>query len=203
MTEARRQPLPAVSWMGAGLAAAALIVSASLMLGVPDGLKLAARYTARLSFWWFLCAYLAGPMARLTGLALARVALLNRRGLGLGFATVHLVHLAALSAYLTSAHLQPRTTTLIAGGIAYGLLVAMIATSNDGARRYLGRQWRPLHLTGMHVLWLVFVLTLLGDMKASNVDHGVRSAMVVAAVGALALRLAATARGALRRPQAA
>lgn len=207
MIQGSSRRLPAMGWMGIGVAAGLLVAVSAVAFGGPAGLQLAARYTARLSFWWFLCAYLAGPLARLTRTGqtltdMARAALINRRGLGLGFAMVHLIHLGALTAYVTAAHLHPKASTLAAGGVAYGLLGAMVATSHDAAQRRMGRWWRRLHLLGLHSLWLVFVLTLVADMQ-TGVDYGVRGVMIAAAVAALGLRGAAWLRGASRRPKPA
>jgi DMSO/TMAO reductase YedYZ heme-binding membrane subunit len=78
------------------------------------------------------------------------------------------------------------------GLVAYGLLLAMAATSFDRTAAWLGpRAWKVLHLVGAIYLWGAFVNAFL--VRALRMP-GYWPA-VVAAVAAMVLRIAAWRRG--------
>jgi DMSO/TMAO reductase YedYZ heme-binding membrane subunit len=96
----------------------------------------------------------------------SRWLLVNRRGIGLGFALAHSVHLAAL-VVIALAFPHPfvdelNVVTLLGGGLVYVFIFAMAATSNDRSVRHLGeKRWRLLHTAGSWYIWLIFAQSYL------------------------------------------
>jgi DMSO/TMAO reductase YedYZ heme-binding membrane subunit len=152
----------------------------------------AARFTARLSYPIFLLAFTASAWARLSPNDLTRTLLRARRGLGLGFATAHSVHLVALATYSALAGRIPNAVTLLGGGGAYLAMFAMAATSNDAAVRRLGASWRRLHTIGAYWLWAIFAFSYGGRLASGKLFFAPQVAL---ALLALALRIVA------RRPR--
>ena len=126
--------------VGLALAGALAAVGLGFALGATreEQWLLATRYTARFSFPVFLLAFTASSWARLVPGRRTRALVRARRGLGLGFATAHTVHLAALAIYNAIVANVPSLTTLAGGGVAYPAMYAMAATSNDWSVRRLG-----------------------------------------------------------------
>ena len=179
-----------VRLLGLALAGGAVVLGATLLhAGLDkDGWALAARHTARFSVLWFLAAFAAGPLARITRAGWARRLVRERRGIGLGFCAAHMVHLAAILLWLGHGG-QADTATLAGGGLAYLFLFAMAATSNDAAVRRLGaRRWLALHTAGQFYLWFVFAQTYLGRVLASDA-RPVHLALAVALAVTMGLRL--------------
>lgn len=185
---------------GAGIAAAALVALA--LTAGPDsveGWRLAARHTARLAFLCFLPVYVASAWQRLAPGPASRWLMRNRRSLGLAFATVHTVHLAALAEFNLLAGRRPDAATLVVGGGAYAALLAMVLTSNDAAVRRLGaRRWKRLHSVGIHWLWFVFAVSYAGRVAAGKLGFAPLLGLALAGLG---LRIAARLRA--RRPSRA
>jgi methionine sulfoxide reductase heme-binding subunit len=174
----------------AALAGAAFAVALGFALGATreEQWLFATRYTARFSFPIFLTAFTARSWARLLPGEATRGLLRARRGIGLGFAAAHTVHLAALTAYNLSAGRNPGLVTLAGGGLAYFAMFAMAATSNDASVRALGRNWAHLHTFGAYWLWLIFF-----QSYAGRVAGGMWFFLpeLTLALAALALRFAA------------
>jgi DMSO/TMAO reductase YedYZ heme-binding membrane subunit len=125
-----------------------------------------------------------------------RWAVLHRRALGLAFATAHFIHLYALTRFRLKSAQVPNLGVLIGGAVAYILLAAMVATSNDASVRVLGmRNWKRLHTIGIYWIWFVFLKTYVLRIAAGNLFF---VPFVLAAVAALALRVAARVRTRLR-----
>jgi DMSO/TMAO reductase YedYZ heme-binding membrane subunit len=162
--------------------------------GGADGLRLAARYSARFAFLLFLPVYVASAWHRLAPSAASRFVLLRRRALGLGFASAHAVHLGALLSALRASG-ESLDPTAAVGGAAYAATFAMAATSNDAAVRRLGRHWRTLHRVGVHLIWFVFAFSYAGRVAAGEPFF---APLLALALGALALRLVAARRRAGR-----
>jgi DMSO/TMAO reductase YedYZ heme-binding membrane subunit len=181
---------PALLPIVAPITAAAL---AALFFGLHAGAtpdeswRLAARYTARLSFCVFLLTYVASSWQRRWPGDFARQLVRQRRGLGLAFAAAHSVHLGALVQYNLVTEQVPDAVTLIGGGGAYVAMFAMAATSNDASVRALGRQWRTLHRIGMHWLWFIFTFSYAGRVVGGDLAF---VPMLAAALGGLGLRIA-------------
>jgi DMSO/TMAO reductase YedYZ heme-binding membrane subunit len=186
----RSTVLPCVT---AALSGALLMIALGFALGATaeERWLFATRYTARFSFPIFLGAFTASSWARLFPGDLTRSLLRARRGIGLGFAAAHTVHLAALTAYNATAGRVPTVVTLAGGGLAYAAMFAMAATSNDASVRALGRNWTRLHTFGAYWLWVIFA-----QSYATRVARGMWFFVpeLTLAVAALALRFAARRR---------
>jgi DMSO/TMAO reductase YedYZ heme-binding membrane subunit len=150
-------------------AANVALVAAALALHGPseEAIRFVVRHTAKGAVLFFLAAFSASSLQALWPTAWSRTALKNRRWLGLSFALTHLCHLAGLVA-LGWAYPDPfvenlDAATLVGGGLAYAFLVAMAATSWNGAVRRLGAgRWRALHTVGSWTIWLIFFQSYLG-----------------------------------------
>lgn len=183
----RRRTAP-IALGGLALAAALAILAYAGHGGGDEGLRMAARYSARLSFLMFLFVFLLRPLS--TAMPGLRSLRRDRRGFGLAFAAAHFVHLAALIAYLAAIGEPPNPITVIFGGFGYVLLAAMALTSTDAAMRALGpARWRLLHTVGLYYLWFIFAYTYLGRVQRSP-EMAEYWLLLAAAVGALAVRLA-------------
>lgn len=128
-----------------------------------------ARYTARLSFLMFLVSYIAGPLSVVSAQRFPIFLRHNRRNLGLSFAFLHIVHLAALVIYLVKIGERPHNSTLILGGGAYFAMLLMALTSNDNMVRKLGaKAWSRLHRFGAHYIALIFAVTYATGVVSSD-----------------------------------
>lgn len=144
-----------------------LAVSAVLLVGIfvqvpasDKSWQLWARYTARLSFFLFLAAYVAAPLYELAQNKATDWLRRNRRNSGISFGIAHTIHLVALVAFLVISQSGADLPTIIVGGGAYVAMFFMLATSNDGALRRMGKtNWRRLHKFGAHYLAFVFAFT--------------------------------------------
>jgi len=57
-------------------------------------------------------------------------------------------------------HQASSVGNFISGGIAYGFIAVLAATSFDATAAWLERTaWQRLHLAGMYYLWISFVIT--------------------------------------------
>lgn len=126
--------------------------------------QLAARYTARAAFLLFLAVYCARPLVQLWPSTWNKALLRDRRWWGLGFAASHTVHLAALTMANITMGEVPSVQSLAGGGLAYGLIYVMAATSTDRAQRVLGIWWKRVHRVGIHWIWFVFTFSYFGRL---------------------------------------
>ena len=175
-----------------GLAAALLALAAGIHLGSTplEQWHLAARWTARVGFPIFLATYLASSLYRLYPAPWSRTLARDRRWWGLGFAASHTVHLGALG-MATSLDPLPRTVaSLVPGAIAYMFILLMALTSSDSAKRQLGRYWKRLHATGIHVIWLIYTLAYAKRVPIAD-TRVIGTVMTTLALAALAVRLVA------------
>jgi methionine sulfoxide reductase heme-binding subunit len=128
----------------------------------------AARWTARAALPLFLMVYLASSLLRLWPSETSRALVRRRRQWGLGFALAHTIHLAALAINVLIFGPSREPETLIGGGLAYMLIFLMALTSNDWSMKKLGRNWKRLHIAGIHYIWLIFAISYasrLGDQE--------------------------------------
>ncbi|MBE8191007.1 MAG: hypothetical protein HAW64_02180 [Alphaproteobacteria bacterium] len=149
-------------------------------------LLLWTRYTARISFVYFLFTFIASPLRGLMGglIANATTKFIRqyRRELGLSFALSHTIHLGALIAYLTSGDYPAPASLLIGGGLGYLAMFLMAATSTQWGYTRLGvNGWRYLHKTGIHILALIFAFVYSGKAIAepSPIHIALFSALVL------------------------
>jgi methionine sulfoxide reductase heme-binding subunit len=150
--DCRWTPILLGALMGVGAIGAALLVTPV----DSEQALLAARWTARTALPLFLVAYLAGSLARLYPGALTHALRRRRRQWGLGFALAHIIHFGALAVNVLVFGPERSLASLIPGGLAYGLIVLMAATSSDTAMRRMGRGWHWLHRIGIHYIWFIF-----------------------------------------------
>jgi hypothetical protein len=149
----------------------------------------ALQLTARISFALFLVAFTASAWARLRPRPWSHWLLRNRRRLGVAFALAHFVHGIVIVRTYGAGLFDERPPGPLATGFAVYLVIAALAlTSNDRAVTWLGAgRWRLLHLAGIHVIWIAFLLAYL----SKAVNDAIYALPVVLLVGALVLRLAA------------
>lgn len=148
----RRWPLALGMIVGLG----ALYLGLSLGASEPEAWNLAARYTARVGLPIFLLAYAASSLLRLAPSPTTKALVRDRRWWGLAFAFTHTVHFGAL--YMAVTTRGDSLSLLAPGAVAYLAILAMALTSSDAAMKALGANWKRLHRTGIHVIWLVFTL---------------------------------------------
>lgn len=181
-----RKSTPLLVGLFAGLAA---IGAAFLAGGSNADIALhAARWTARTALPVFLVAYLASSLLRLWPSNISRPLMRRRRQWGLGFALAHTIHLAALAVNVLVFGPSREPETLIGGGLAYVLIFLMALTSNNWSIAKLGRNWKRLHVFGIHYIWLIFAISYasrLGDPEKFMTGLVFTPIML----GALALRL--------------
>ncbi len=184
-----------------GLALLALLVLALCGLaagvvalqGVEEaGLRSLLRATARSSVLLFVAAFSASALRRLWPMPATAWLLRNRRYVGLAFAFSHTLHLLAVIGLVRGGFVQLDPAILALGGVGYGFIYAMAATSSDAAVRTLGpRRWRRLHRIGIWWVWAVFALLYGARTVAVGWEYAPLAAGLAAA---LALRLAARSR---------
>jgi DMSO/TMAO reductase YedYZ heme-binding membrane subunit len=161
-----------------------------------EGAQAATRYTARLGFLFYSLVFILPAFSRWApGHPVTRELIANRRRLGLTFGYVHIVHLGFVVLFLWLSGVQPTPSRLAGGILAYSLLFAMMATSNDFSVRKLGsRNWKRLHTVGIYYLWFVFFMTYLPRVQGKIPVHGSRAALApwfVTLLVILAIRLTA------------
>jgi len=193
----RTLPVPAgwpiVGW--SAVAVAALCALASLAAGAGEpGWRAAIRLSARTSFALFTAAFVASSVTIRWPNPFTRWLLANRRYVGVSFAASHAIHLIAIIGLArVAADFPLAPAALIGGGLAYGFLAAMTATSFDRTAAWLGaRRWRLLHKTGMYYCWVIFFITFLPRALAGSAFYG---SVIVVQLGALLLRAATRSRG--------
>jgi hypothetical protein len=155
-----------------------------------EGVRAVIRATARTSLLLFCLAFSAAALLSFLPNGWTRWQSRNRRYLGVAFAASHGVHaVAILSLSLVSPLLFREAVTppmLIFGGIGYGFIVLMVATSFDRTAQLIGRRaWRLLHLTGASYLWLVF----LNGFASRAAAHPLYWAPVALLVAVMLLRI--------------
>lgn len=190
------------TWLGflAGLVA----VAAGLFVGsdLQEGWQLAARYTARASYPFFIVTFVASSLMRLYRRPWTIALLRDRRWWGLGFAGCFFVHLVALLTYNWLIGNFPPAGLLDRGVWAYIVLLAMVLTSTDGARRRMGRWWTLLHRVGMWGFFFIFVLSPYADALLTQKTpefNPLTDPYTLAGVAALVLKIAAWWQGRMKR----
>lgn len=149
--------------------------------------RLQIRASARISGAIFLAVFLAAPLRRLRPNDATAWLLRNRRGLGVSVGLAHAVHAAAIAVFVRLTGHESDPFTLVAAGVAYAFLAAMVATSFDATAAVLGRRnWRRLHLAGLYYLWFVFGFTFGGTAASGDIVSG---SYAVAYVLALPIRI--------------
>lgn len=187
--------------VGGALATAGLLAGFWLGADRTEDWLLAARYTARASFALFLIVYSASSLVRLWPSDTTKALVHYRRQWGLGFALAHTIHLGALAYYNLIIDNFPKLQALLGGGIAYGLIYVMAATSNAASMRALGRWWKRIHSFGIHWIWFIFTFSYFG--RLFDPERWTQGALLFPlCLAALGLRLLAWRRRRARRVSA-
>ena len=146
---------------------------------------MAVRATARTTVTLLVLVFCASALARRWPGDWTAWLLGNRRFLGVSMAGSHALHLLLLvPLYALWVGESPDLVTLLGGGLASGMLLAMALTSTDAAQRRLGGYWRKLHRTGIWIVWIAFAVTYFPLAP----HDPVAGLMSLALVAALALR---------------
>lgn len=207
MTDASPSPqqTPLWGWTSEGWGIViAISVGVGLMVGLilanvgtdAEGYGLAIRSTARTTLIFFLIAYLATPLLRLSQASWARGLMRNRRYWGVGAAISHLYHLILINAVVQNFHggdwlAASSWTTIVFGGLGYVFFFSMALTSTNGWVKRLGpKNWRLLHTTGLHYIWAIFTATLLLGQLAEG-PHAIQAFEIALLVIALGIRMVA------------
>jgi sulfoxide reductase heme-binding subunit YedZ len=200
------------------LIAGATLVNASLaafllLLGGSDsaGTELALRTTARVSFVWFMLAFVASPLDQLRPSRVSAWLLRRRRALGVIFGLSMSIHVGfILRLFALHAPARPPMVTdadfLI--GIPGLVMVALLTvTSAETLKQRLGGlAWRRLHTTGIWVVWAIFFLCLVDSVGRKNTAHPVLAyhTFIAVLLAGMALRVfAARRRSAAAKPAGA
>lgn len=153
-------------WLALLIAVSAIIAALSFGHTPSEQALLAARWTARVALPVFLLAYLASSLLRIWPSELTKSLVRRRRQWGLGFALAHTIHLIALAINVLVFGPSREPETLLGGGLAYVFILVMALTSNNWSMKKLGKNWKRLHVAGIHYIWLIFAISYasrLGD----------------------------------------
>lgn len=186
----------------AGIATAIAAMVALIVATVDPAAPAVVRWTARTSLALFALVYVARPATQLWPNPLTRGLLARRKWLGLGFATSHAFHLAGIIAlgWPDVAGFFARRPPNPLGVLSFALIAAMSVTSIDRIKAAISRRaWHALHLTGIHVAWIVFAGTYAKRVAAHRTGYALPLALLVALA---AIRAAAWVRWRLRRRRA-
>ncbi|HVN84590.1 MAG TPA: hypothetical protein VMW17_07075 [Candidatus Binatia bacterium] len=182
------------------------IAGALVLLAGSDssGTELALRTTARLSFAWFMLAFIASPLQQLRLSRASAWLLSRRRAFGVIFGFSMAIHVGfILRLFVLHAPSRPPMVTdadfFI--GIPGLILVALLTiTSVDALQRRLSPiAWQRLHTTGIWVVWAIFFLCLIDSVGRKNTEHPVLAYYTFIAVLLAGMGLRLTAAWARRR----
>jgi methionine sulfoxide reductase heme-binding subunit len=169
---------------------------AAVGLGITVGVtpaeqaNLAARWTARAAFPFFLLVFVASSLFRLWPSAVLKSVMRRRRQWGLAFALVFTIHLVALGINLIVFNVYRPLFVLLGGGLSYGLFYLMALTSNDWSMRKLGKNWKLLHTVGIYYGWIIFTRSYGSSLFSPEPDKFITALIFVPLLlGALGLRL--------------
>lgn len=188
--------------MGATLANGLLAMGLLYFAGADsDGTELALRTTARVSFLWFMLAFIASPLHQVRPSCASAWLVSHRRALGVIFGLGMSIHVGfILRLFALHAPVRPPMVTdadfLI--GIPGLVLVALLTiTSIDTLKQRLGPiAWQRLHTAGIWVVWSIFFLCLIDSVGRKNTNHPVLAyyLFIGALLVGLSLRVAAARR---------
>lgn len=129
-----------------------------------DTTLLFTRYTARVSFLFFLPVFALGALHQLYPTDVSRSLMGKRRQLGLAFAAAHAVHLAGIMLHFkaTDSWFDRGDAEAI---MIYVLIGLMAITSNSLSVRRLKGAWKVLHKVGLYGIFVGFFVTYLGRVR--------------------------------------
>ena len=108
-----------------------LIVWLFLVDSTDDKTLLWARYTARISFFFFTVSFLASSIHYFLSNSLTSFIRNNRRHIGLSFALAHTIHLVALTSFFVTANLTIATSATVVTASEDRGLVTDSSTQNS------------------------------------------------------------------------
>jgi len=166
-----------------------------------ESVRILVRATARISIVLFLAAFTASSQHIFFQKPWTAWLLRNRRYIFVSFALSHTEHFFTLIALGTMFSVPFRevfrTASIIGGGIAYLLLLAMTITSFDSTAKWLSRrQWTSLHTFGSYYIWIIFAQSYIPRGIANPIVY---APFAIALIAALGLRLARIVRARQRR----
>ena len=173
-----------------------------------EATQLALRTTARMSFMWFMLAFVASPLAQLAPGPGSGWLLRRRRAFGVIFGLSMTMHVGFILR-LFGLHAPQRPPMVTDADFYVGipgllLVAAMTVTSLDALRRRLGPvAWKRLHTTGLWVVWSIFFLCLIDSVGRKTTEHPVTMYYLFIAVLLLGLGLRVSAATRRRRPAVA
>lgn len=181
MLPAKRLPFT----LAIGLAAFAIALAVITAPSVAEQALLAARWTARAALPIFLIAYVARPLHQLFASKMTKQLLAARRQWGLAYALAMALHLAALIVNILI--FRPRDlASLAVGGAIYAVIFAMALSSNNAAMKRMGKGWKILHTSGLHLIWasffVAYFLRALGYGQDEQVEGVIFSALLLIAL---------------------
>ena len=154
----------------------ALIVWLFFIENSDEKLLLWARYTARISFSYFIISFSASSLHYFFSNTLTKFIRHDRRYIGLSFALAHTIHLVALTSFFIAINENPGIVVIIGGGLGYVAIYAMALTSNDNAVKKLGfKRWKQIHWFGANYIAVIFALIYVGklvDGPPNGSDYG-------------------------------
>jgi len=163
-----------------------------------EATRLALRLTARLSFVYFMLAFVASPLARLRPGPASRWLVRRRRAFGVAFAASMTIHVGCiLRLYTLYAPDRPPMVTdadFLIGVPGLTLVALMAVTSAVAVRRRIAPiTWKRLHTTGLYAVWSIFFLCLIDSVGRKETDHPITAyyTFIAVLVAAMALRLTA------------
>lgn len=181
--------------VGAMLINVSLAIALLLVAGSDsDGTELALRATARISFVWFILAFVASPLDQLRPSRLSAWLVRRRRAIGVVFGLSMAIHVGFISR-LFVLHVPERPPMVTDADFFIGIpglvLVALLTvTSAQAPRERLGEiAWKRLHTTGIWVVWTIFFLCLVDSVGRKTTNHPVLAYHTFIAVLLLALGL--------------
>jgi len=204
-----RPAMSEAALIAAGTLLHASIAALLFLYAGPDveATQLALRTTARMSFVWFMLAFVASPLAQLAPGPASAWLLRRRRAFGVIFGLSMTMHGGfILRLFMLHAPERPPMVTdadFYVGVPGLLLVAAMTVTSLEALRRRLGPvTWKRLHTTGLWVVWSIFFLCLVDSVGRKTTEHPVTMYYLFIAVllFGLGLRVSAARR---RRPVAA
>lgn len=186
--------------------------AAALLLAIAgsdsDGTELALRTTARISYVWFMLAFIASPLHKLRPSRISDWLVRRRRALGVTFGLSMSIHVGFILR-LFALHAPERPPMVTDEDFTIGIpgliFVALLTVTSFEAlrRRMTERAWTLLHRTGIWVVWAIFFLCLVDSVGRKDTGYPVLAyhLFIAGLLAAMSLRIAATRLGA-RRPSA-
>ena len=185
----------------AGAALLSFVVAGTVLAAgdsARDATRLALRLTARLSFVYFMLAFVASPLARLRPGPATRWLVRRLRAFGIAFGASMTIHVGCiLRLYALYAPDRPPMVTdadFLIGVPGLTLVALMTITSLIVVRRRMSPTlWKRLHTIGLYVVWSIFFLCLIDSVGRKETDHPISAyyAFIAVLVAAMGVRLTA------------